>query len=263
MGLKNKIELLITPSVTNSSKHTDLPFLEHLAELRRSLLKVSLALTIGFLISLYFSEEIYTWLAKPLTDLLPSNTKFITTHPFEAWLTLFKTAFFSSIFLSFPFIFWSVWQFIAPGLFSNERRVSLIVVTIGSLLFVTGSLFGYQVVFPVMFSYFVDVTQDAGVQFLPQMKDYLTFTFKMLLTFGVIFELPFLVLALSLTGLVSFEKLFAFQRYMVVISFFIAAVLTPPDVISQIIMGIPILMLYELGLLAAWFFNRKTKNQTS
>lgn len=249
--------------VIESPSQNASPVWQHLSELRRTLIGVCLSLVISFAICLYFSEAIYQWLAKPLLQELPQGTNFITTHPFEAWLTLFKTAFFAAIFLSAPLMIWCIWRFVSPGLFKSEKKLTLLVVILASMLFIGGGFFGYQLVFPVMFKYFVEVTSKAGVQFLPQMSDYLTFAFKMLLSFSVIFETPFLVFILSITELVSFKKLVSFQRYMIVISFLISAILTPPDVVSQIMMGIPICCLYEAGLLFAWIFKRKSKTEIS
>lgn len=232
--------------------------MQHLSALRGVLLKAIIVLLIGFAVCLAFAADIYQILAWPLLKVLPESSHFITTHPFEAWLTYFKTAFFTSLFLSSPFLFWLLWHFVSPGLFKKEKFFSLFFVVLLSLFFISGALFGYFVVFPVAFEYFVSLTQNTAIVFLPSMNDYLNFSFKMLLAFGIAFELPLLVMGLAMTGLVSFKKLFAFQKYMVVVAFVLSAMLTPPDVISQLLMGIPILLLYELGLLLSWMFKKSS-----
>jgi sec-independent protein translocase protein TatC len=235
-------------------------FLFHLQELRTCLIKSFVGLIVGFSLTAYFSKDIYAYLAQPLMSVLPEGSHFIAVHPFEGWLTYLKTALVAGFFLALPYILWQVWLFVAPGLYKKEKRWALFFVMLTSILFMVGSIFGYFYVFPYAFEFFTGILQDTSVVFLPQMNSYLGFVFKLLLAFGVIFELPLIVFVVAMTGLVSIEKLFSFQKYMIVVSFFVAALLTPPDVITQIIMGIPMILLYELGLLCAWIFKRKKKN---
>ncbi|MBU0505219.1 MAG: twin-arginine translocase subunit TatC [bacterium] len=235
-------------------------FLYHLQEMRKCLIKSLLALLIGFGSTAYFSKEIYAYLASPLASVLPEGSYFIAVHPFEGWVTYLKTALIAGFFIALPYIFWQVWMFVAPGLYKNEKRWVLVFVILTSVLFMVGAFFGYFYVFPYAFEFFTSVLQDTSIVFLPQMNSYLGFSFKLLLAFGVIFELPLIVFVVAMTGLVSLKKLFAFQKYMIVVSFIIAALLTPPDVITQIIMGIPMILLYELGLFCAWLFKRNKKD---
>lgn len=240
------------------SKTQEAPFLVHLVELRQCLARACLSVLVGFAASVYFSKEIYAFLAAPLLKVLPDNSYFIATHPFEAWVTYLKTALFAGLFLSLPVVLTYLWRFIAPGLKAKEKRFSLLFVLFSTLLFVGGSLFGYFYVFPYAFAFFTEVTQGTDIVFLPQMKDYLSFSFRLLIAFGLIFELPIILIILSITGLVPFSALVSFQKYMIVVAFLISAFLTPPDVITQILMGLPIILLYEIGLLIGWVVRKRS-----
>ena len=235
-------------------------FLFHLVELRKALFKACLGLIVGFAICAYFSKELYNLLALPLLKVLPKGSYFIATHPFEAWLTYIKAALIFGFFLALPYILWQFWQFTAPGLYKHEKKYALLFVFLTSFFFICGAIFGYYFVFPYAFEFFTGILKDTNITFLPQMNEYLGFAFKMLLAFGIIFEVPILVTALSFTGLVSVKQFVSFQKYMIVIAFVVAAILTPPDVLTQIMMGIPIVLLYEVGLLFAWMVERKKKD---
>lgn len=235
----------------------DQTLITHLIELRKCLFNIVICLVIGFGITVFFSKDIYHILAQPLLKVLPENSHFIATHPFEAWLTYLKTALFTGLFLSSPIIFWQIWRFVSPGLYKKEKTFAFLFVILTSVFFVGGALFGYFYVFPYAFEYFAGILTETDIVFLPQMKDYLGFTFRLLLAFGIIFELPIIMVLLTSLGLVSVKRLVSFQKYMIVISFLISAILTPPDVITQILMGIPIIALYELGLLFSWMLSGK------
>jgi len=234
-------------------------FFKHLTELRSSLLRSLVILILGFGVCIYWSKDIFDFLSLPLKRVLPEDSHFISTHPFEAWITYLKTALFSGLFISLPFIFWQVWHFVSPGLHLKEKRFTLLFVILTTLFFMSGGLFGYFYVFPHAFEFFTGILQDTNIVFLPQMKDYLNFTFRLLIAFGIIFELPILLLVITALNLVSFSKLVSFQKYMIVVAFVISAMLTPPDVITQTLMALPIILLYEIGLLLSWFIKRKEK----
>ncbi len=236
--------------------------LGHLDDLRRSLFYSSLIVALCLGVTLFFCKEIYTFLALPLKSVLPENSYFIATQPFEAWVTYFKTALFAALFVSSPLVFWQIWRFVAPGLFKKEKTHTLTFVLMISLFFVGGGVFGYYVVFPQAFVYFTAVLEGTGIVFLPKMDDYLGFACRMLITFGVIFEMPVIVILLTKTGLVKLAQLKAFRKYMIIISFIIAAILTPPDVVSQMIMGLPMVLLYEVGLVLAWILGEKKQTQS-
>lgn len=238
------------------------PIVAHLRELRKCLTKSLLALVITFSLSLAYAKEIFDWLCRPMQRVLPQQSFFIATHPVEAWLTYFKTALMAGFFAASPVLFYQLWRFISPGLYKSEQKLSLLFVFFSSLLFTGGAFFGYEVVFPIGFEYFVGVIQDTEIQFLPRMEDYLAFVFKMLLAFGISFELPLFIYFLGLMGLVSLAGLKAFRKYWIVLALTLAAILTPPDVVSQILLAIPLLMLYEVGV-AAVFLKEKLGLKTA
>jgi sec-independent protein translocase protein TatC len=244
-----------------NSKATEskLTLLDHLTELRSCLIRSLLALAAGMLLCLYFSKEIFRFLQQPLLDVMPTGSGFIATSPLEAFLTYLKVALLSGVFLSSPFILYQVWRFVAPGLYLKEKRVAATFVTFSSLFFVGGALFGYYVIFPVGFRFFVSALAGTEIQFLPQMKDYLGFISKMLLTFGFVFEMPLILILLAKIGLVHREMLTRARRYVLVLMFLIAGMLTPgPDVLSQFLLAVPLLVLYELSVLGVWVMERKS-----
>lgn len=238
-----------------SSKN--LPLLEHLSELRTALLRASIAFAVGFAVCISYARELYHWLAQPLVSVLPKDSHFIATHPFEAWMTYFKTALIAGFFVSLPFILWPIWHFVAPGLKLTEKKYSILLISVTTILFIAGALFGYIYIFPLVFQFVIEVTKDTDIVFMPQMNEYLGFVFRLLIAFGLTFELPVVIVFLAATKLVSFKTLFAWQKYMIVICFIVAAVLTPPDALSQTLMAIPMIVLYEIGLFIAWIITRR------
>lgn len=233
------------------------PLIHHLQELKKRLTICVIAIGISFVFCLFFAKSLYTFLSLPLQRILPAGSFFIATHPIEAWLTYLKTAGLSSLFVSTPVLFYELWQFLSPGLYTSEKKYTLSFVVSSSLLFMGGALFGYFVIFPFSFDYFLSVIVGTEIHFLPRMEDYLSFAFKMLLAFGLIFELPLLILFLALSGIVSIKHLVGFQKYLIVCAFIVGAILTPPDVISQLLLSIPLIALYQVGLFLAWAVTKK------
>lgn len=233
------------------------PFYQHIAALRQLLIRSVMAILILLVITGYFSKDLYAILAHPLESVLPPGSHFITTHPIEAWYTYFKTAIFTALFLATPVIFYEIWRFIIPGLHESEKKTFLGAFLSSSALFLAGGIFGYFVAFPFGLSYFTSVLNGTDILFLPRMEDYLGFAFQMLIAFGVIFETPLFLVLLSLLGIASSRQLSSFRRYYVVLAFVIAAILTPPDMVSQIMMGIPMLLLYEVGVVGVWLIEKK------
>jgi Twin arginine targeting (Tat) protein translocase TatC len=235
-----------------------LTFLGHLEELRRSLLKSLGAVLGGTALCLGFSPQIYRLLQAPLKSVLPEGSRFIVTTPFESYAVYFKISLVFGFLLSTPFIFYFIWSFIRPGLNPAEKRGVVPVSLLCALLFVGGALFGYFAVFPAGFRFAVEILKDTGILFMPKMDDYLSFALRLLLAFGVVFELPLLLLLLGKFGLVDAPRLRKFRKYAIVLIFLAAAILTPgPDVLSQVLMAIPLLFLYELGILLVALFGKK------
>lgn len=245
----------------NENKESE-SFLDHLIALRKSLVKSLIALVLTSGVCLFFAKDFYTILIQPLKKSLPEDSFFITTHPLEAWMTYLKVGLLAGVFFACPIIFYQLWKFVAPGLIKREKKYAWFFVLFSSLFFVGGALFGYFYVFPFGFAYFISILEGTHILFLPQMKDAFSFIARMLFAFGIIFELPLLVFVLGLSGLVSFSSLMKFQKYLVVLAFVVGAILTPPDVITQIFMALPIILLYQVGVIAAWMVTRKRKKLT-
>lgn len=235
-----------------------LPFTEHLEELRKRIIICLLSIGIGCAISYAFAKSIFNFLAKPLHNALPPGGSLIFTNPTEAFTTYLKTAFISGIFLAIPVILYQLWEFITPGLYEKEKKYLTPFVLISSFLFIAGASFGYFFVLPPAFHYLMGFASNS-IHALPSMREYFNFASKLLLAFGIIFEVPILIFFLSKVGIVNYKMLCKFQKYAIILSFFLGAILTPgPDVFSQFMMTIPLLTLYEISILIARVFGKKT-----
>ena len=233
-----------------------LPFTAHLEELRRRLIICSIAIGIGFVISYVFSKRLFEILMQPLLAAMPPEEKLIYTGLPEAFFTYLKVAFLAGLLLAVPVIVYQLWMFIAPGLYDKEKRLVLPVVFLSSVFFLGGALFGYFVVFPFGFKFFMGFASDY-VKALPSMKEYLGFSAKLLFAFGVVFELPLFVTFLAKLGIVNVRFLKSNRKYAILLFFVFASILTPPDVITQIMMAGPLILLYEVGILGAVVFGKK------
>jgi sec-independent protein translocase protein TatC len=237
-----------------------MPLLDHLIELRSRLLWSFLALAIAFGISLYFARPIFGFLVQPL--LASGQTKLIYTAIFEAFFVEIKVAFFAATFFSFPVFATQLWRFVAPGLYSKEKRAFLPFLLATPVLFITGASMAYFMAIPVALEYllgFGGIVGGVEQQALPGVDNYLNFVMKFIFGFGISFLLPVLLMLLERAGIVTLEQLKSARRYAIVGAFAIAAVLTPPDVVSQLLLAIPLCILYELALIAIWFTRRRRK----
>lgn len=237
------------------------PLLEHLIELRQRLLWAVVALVVAFGFSLFFADEIFGLLVVPLTDAFPAGEgKLIYTKLYEAFFVEIKVAMFAAFFLAFPIISNQLWAFVAPGLYANEKKAFLPFLFATPILFTAGAALAYYIVMPTAFRFFLGFEGQVGgltQEALPAMGDYLSLVMQFILAFGVCFQLPVLLLLLNRAGLVTREQLKGLRRYMVVAAFALAAILTPPDVVSQLMLGIPLILLYEVSLAIMWFTERK------
>lgn len=233
-----------------------LPFTAHLEELRRRLIICFAAIGVGFVISYLFSRKLFEILMRPLLAAMPPEEKLIYTGLPEAFFTYLKVAFLAGILLAVPVIMYQLWVFIAPGLYDKEKRLVLPIVFLSSLFFVGGALFGYFVVFPFGFKFFMGFASDY-VRPLPSMKEYLGFSAKLLFAFGIVFELPLFITFLARLGIVDVPLLKTKRKYAILLFFVFAAILTPPDVITQIMMAGPLILLYEVSILGAKVFGKK------
>jgi sec-independent protein translocase protein TatC len=236
-------------------------FTEHLVELRRRLIICLVAVGIGFAASYSFAERLFAILMRPLTRVMPAGEKLVYTALPEAFFTYFKVALIAGVAFASPVIIYQAWRFVAPGLYERERRVLLPIVFFSTIFFLGGALFGYFVVFPFGFKFFISFASDY-VRVMPSLRESLGFATWLLLVFGVVFETPLVILILARLGIVNAEKLRRNQKYAVLIVFIIAAVITPPDVVSQFLMAVPLLILYELGIWIAKIFGKKPSPET-
>ncbi|MFT5330458.1 MAG: sec-independent protein translocase protein TatC [Parasphingorhabdus sp.] len=243
------------------------PLIEHLIELRQRLLWSVAALTVAFLISIFFADEIFGILVRPLTDAFPAGEgKLIYTKLYEAFFVEIKVAMFAAFFLAFPIISNQLWAFVAPGLYAKEKKAFLPFLIATPLLFMAGASLAYFVVMPTAFKFFLGFEGPVGglqQEALPAMGDYLSLVMQFILAFGVCFQLPVLLLLLNRAGIVTRQQLKGIRRYMIVGAFALAAILTPPDVVSQLMLGIPLILLYEVSLLIMWFTDRKNNKIVS
>ncbi len=245
----------------NDIDETKAPLLEHLVELRQRLLRCVVALVLGFALCFVFSEQLFAILVYPLKEAFgASGGKLVYTKLYEAFFVQVKVAIFGAFFLSFPIIANQLWAFVAPGLYSREKRALLPFLLATPVLFVTGASFAYFFVMPTAFHFFLQFQGDTGglkLEALPSADSYLGLVMQFLLAFGISFLLPVLLMLLNHAGLVTRQQLVGARRYMVVAAFIVAAVLTPPDVVSQLMLAIPLILLYELALVAMRFTDRR------
>lgn len=225
--------------------------LSHLTELRQRILKSILIYVVFVLVGFYFAPEIYTFITEPLRIILPEKSFFIATHPFETWISYLKVSLVAALFAALPLIIGIIWRFVSPGLYKNEKVKSLILIFAMCTLFYGGAVFGYRVILPYIFDFLIEIIKPTDIVFLPQVKDVLSFSLKMLVAFGILFELPILMTLATAFGFITPQRFFKWQGYVFVICFVVSAFLTPPDVVSQIILGIPLFILYELGMLSS------------
>lgn len=233
-----------------------LPFTAHLAELRTRLIRSFIAVAVGFLISYAYVQQIFEFLMRPMIQAMPPGSPLVFTSLTEGFFTYFKLALTSGICLASPVILYQLWRFIAPGLLEHERRYALPFVFFVSSFFILGASFAYYVVFPSIFRFLMSFSSDI-VKPMPSMKEYLAFSSKMLLTFGLIFEYPPIVFFLAKVGILKGSWLARQRRYAIILIFVLAAVITPPDAVSQILMALPMMVLYEVGIILAKVFGKK------
>jgi len=233
-----------------------IPFTGHLEELRRRLIVCFIAVGIGFVLSYGFKEKLFQILTRPLISVMKTGDKLIFTGLPEAFFTYLKVAFLSGIILATPIIFYEFWMFVAPGLYNKEKRLMFPIVFLSSLFFVGGSFFGYFIVFPYGFKFFLGFASET-IQPLPSMREYLSFASKLLLAFGLVFELPLVITFLAKLGMVSVSFLKKNRKYALLLFFVGAAILTPPDVVTQVMMALPLMVLYEISIVGARIFGKK------
>jgi sec-independent protein translocase protein TatC len=232
-----------------------MPLTAHLEELRWRLIKSLAAIAVGFVATYNLADRLFAFLSRPLLALNPGPVELIGTGVTEAFFTKLKVSFIAGIFVASPVIFYQAWMFVAPGLYDQEKRYARPFVFFATIFFIIGAAFCYWVVFPVGYRFFIEEYESIGVSPSIRISEYLSFTARMLLAFGVTFELPVITFFLARIGLISHTAMIAYGRYAVLVIFIVAAVLTPgPDVASQLLMAGPLLLLYALSIGVAYLF---------
>ena len=224
------------------------PLVEHLLELRRRLVWILLGIGICFIVAVPFAQKLYAFVAQPLMSVLPQNTSMIATDVVAPFFVPLKVALMAAFLVSLPNTLYQIWAFIAPALYQNEKRLIVPLILSSLILFIVGMAFCYFLVFPVVFKFFAGMT-PLGVSMATDIDKYLSFVLGMFVAFGMTFEIPIVVVLLYRMGVLSFAQLTAARPYIIVASFILAAVVTPPDVLSQVMLAVPMILLYEAGLL--------------
>jgi len=237
-----------------------IPFTAHLEELRKRLIVCFIAVGIGFVLSYGFKEKLFQILTRPLISVMQTGDKLIFTGLPEAFFTYLKVALLSGIILATPVIFYQFWMFVAPGLYEKEKQHMIPIVFLSTFFFVGGSFFGYFIVFPYGFKFFLGFASEI-IQPLPSMREYLSFASKLLLAFGLVFELPLIITFLARLGMVSVSFLKKNRKYALLLFFAGAAILTPPDVVTQVMMALPLIVLYEISIIGAKIFGKKKSEE--
>lgn len=232
------------------------PLVSHLLELRTRILKCLLAVCLAFIGLFYFANDIYTFVAEPLRAQLPEGSTMIATGVVSPFLAPFKLTLVVSLFLSIPVILHQVWSFIAPGLYTHEKKVALPMLLMSIVLFYSGVVFAYLVVFPLVMGFLMHVG-PSGVQVMPDINEFLAIALKLFFAFGLAFEIPVATILLVWSGVVTVETLREKRAYVVVGCFVVGMLLTPPDIISQVMLAIPMWLLFEFGILMSQVIGAK------
>ena len=250
--------------MSNKNQANQNTFISHLSELRSRLLKSFIFLIISFIICYFFSEEIYKFLVKPYSDAVLENNldrRLIFTALHEAFLTYLKVAFFASFFITSPIFISQIWKFVAPGLYRNEKRAIMPFLLATPLLFMLGAAMVYYVVIPLAWEFFLSFEVAGGegalpIEVEPRISEYLSLVMRLMFAFGVSFELPVILLLLVRAGIVTADDLAGKRKYAILLAFIAAAILTPPDVISQVMLAVPVIILYEISIIGARIIGR-------
>ncbi|MGL5359156.1 MAG: twin-arginine translocase subunit TatC [Shewanella sp.] len=231
------------------------PLISHLLELRSKLLKSIASVLLVFICSVYWANDIYHYMAIPLMQSLPIGGSMIATDVAAPFFAPFKLTLVLSFFVAVPYVLYQIWSFVAPGLYKHEKRLVMPLLFSSTILFYLGIAFAYYVVFPVVFGFFAN-TAPEGVQVATDISSYLNFILKLFFAFGLSFEIPIAVVLLCWSGVTTPEDLKKQRPYIIVGAFVVGMLLTPPDVISQTMLAVPMLLLFEAGLFAAGFYSK-------
>lgn len=235
--------------------------ISHLVELRNRILRALASVLVVFLCLVYFAEDLYQYLARPLMQVLPANSSMIATDVASPFFAPFKLTLVLSFFIAIPYVLYQVWAFVAPGLYKNEKKLVMPLLVSSTLLFYAGIAFAYFVVFPLAFAFFTSVA-PAGVTVSTDISAYLDFVLKLFFAFGISFEIPIAIILLCWTGVTDAASLRAKRPFVIVGVFVIGMLLTPPDVISQTLLAVPMWLLFEVGVLIGAIYARPAQNDS-
>ncbi len=247
--------------MTSAEQDTPLPLIAHLTELRDRLLRMLLAVLIAFIVLFPFANEIYAFVSQPLRDLLPEDSSMIATEVASPFLTPFKLTLFTAIYIAIPYVLYQVWAFVAPGMYKNEKRFAVPLLASSVALFYLGTAFAYFVVFPLIFGFFTSVAPE-GIAIMTDINRYLDFVLKIFFAFGIAFEIPIADLLTIWSGITTPDDLAIKRPYIIVGCFVFGMLLTPPDVISQALLAIPMWLLFEAGVFAGRYLIRDRDETT-
>ncbi|SIO21443.1 twin-arginine translocase subunit TatC [Salinivibrio sp. ES.052] len=236
-----------------SSVNDTQPLISHLMELRNRLLRAIIAILVVFVGLVYFANDIYSLIAQPLIDKLPEGASMIATDVASPFFTPIKLTLVMSVFVAIPVVLYQIWAFVAPGLYKHEQRLVMPLLVSSSMLFYAGVAFAYWVVLPLVFGFFTSIAPE-GVQVATDIASYLDFILALFLAFGIAFEIPIAIILLVWTGATTAQSLKSKRPYVVVAAFVVGMMLTPPDMISQTLLAIPMCLLFELGVLLSRFY---------
>jgi sec-independent protein translocase protein TatC len=237
-------------SDNDSEKLAEGTLISHLLELRDRLLRALIAVVIVFIPCAFFANDLYTFIAQPIISQMPPGSKIIAIGVVAPFMAPFKLSFFVALFIAMPYVLFQIWAFVAPGLYKHEKRFAIPLMLSSVLLFYGGVAFAYKFVFPVIFGFFIKAAPSV-VEATPDITSYMDFVVMTSLAFGAAFEVPIAVVLLVITGMISLEKLKNARGYVLIGIFVVAALLTPPDPLSQTIMAVPMYLLYEGGMIMA------------
>jgi len=235
---------------------------DHLLELRNSLLRSVLGVLVVFCCLVYFAQDLYQYVAQPLLEVMPEGSQMIATDVASPFFAPFKLTLVLSLFIAMPFVLYQVWSFVAPGLYSNEKRLIAPLMLGSTVLFYAGISFAYFLVFPVVFAFFTSVAPE-GVVIATDISSYLDFILKLFFAFGAAFEIPIAIILMCWTGITTPASLREKRPYVVVGAFVIGMLLTPPDIISQTMLAVPMLILFEIGIIIASIYNKGDEEESS
>ncbi|MAZ89038.1 MAG: twin-arginine translocase subunit TatC [Cellvibrionaceae bacterium] len=239
----------------------EMPLIQHLVELRDRLMRIVLFVLIIFSGLFYFANDIYSFVSEPLQRYLPENSTMIATEVASPFLTPFKLTFFLALFLAMPFVLFQIWSFISPALYQREKRLAVPLLISSILLFYAGMAFAYFVVFPIIFGFFTSIG-PADVTVMTDISSYLDFVLKLFFAFGMAFEIPVVAIILIVAGVISADGLAKKRPYIIVFCFVLGMLLTPPDVISQSLLAIPMWLLFEIGVIFGRILSRNQEDES-